>query len=134
MPGFSDQVHAWTQKTERKIETAVRKIALDVFTRAILKTPVRTGRARGNWQVAIGRIPSGTVKIDDRAGTATIGAVQAEVLGLRAGEAIFLVNNLPYIRRLEFGYSDQAPNGMVRLTVNEFEPLVTAISRELSRQ
>lgn len=132
--GFSDQVAAFTRKTEAKIEMAIRKIAIDVFAEVIMMSPVDTGRFRGNWQVAIGTMPTGTVEIDDKAGTATLNKAQAQAMGLKAGETIFLVNNLPYARALEYGLSKQAPGGMIRLTVQRWKPIVEAVGRELSRQ
>lgn len=132
--GFADDVSAFVRKTEAKIETAIRKIAIDVFTEVVLMTPVDTGRARGNWQVAIGSIPSGTLELDDKDGTATIAKVQADALGLKAGQSIYLVNNLEYITALEFGHSKQAPSGMVRLTVQRWVPIVEKVGRELSRE
>ena len=127
-------LHQWTDKTIAKIETAHRKIALDAFTRVILRSPVDTGRFRGNWQVAIGSVPTGTLELDDKDGTVVIGKVQAEALNLRAGDSIYLVNNLPYAIPLEYGHSSQSPQGMVRLTVQEFTPLVEAIARSLRDQ
>lgn len=132
--GFADQVAAFVQKTEAKMETAVRKIALDVFSEVILKSPVDTGRFRGNWMVSIGSIPTGTVEIDDKTGSVTIAKVQAETLNLKAGQTIYLVNNLPYALPLEYGHSGQAPQGMVRLTVQRYQPIVEAVARELSKQ
>lgn len=132
--GFADDVSAFVRKTETKIETAHRKIALDAFTRVVLRTPVDEGRARGNWQVAIGNVPTGTLELDDKEGTVVIGRIQAETLNLKAGDSIYLINNLPYILPLELGHSSQAPAGMVRLTVQEFEPIVAAIARELRNQ
>lgn len=134
MAGFADQVSAFVQRTDAKIETAVRKIALDVFAEVIMMSPVDTGRFRGNWQVAIGSVPSGTVEIDDKAGTATLSRAQATALGLKAGQVIYLVNNLPYAAALEYGYSQQAPGGMIRLTVQRWKPIVEAVGRELSKQ
>lgn len=131
---FASDVAKWTAKTEAKIETAIRKIAIDVFAEVIMRSPVDTGRFRGNWQVAIGSAPSGTLEIDDKAGTATLSAVQAKAMGLRAGETIFLINNLPYARALEYGLSQQAPGGMIRLTVQRWKPIVEAVGRELSKQ
>jgi hypothetical protein len=123
--GFAEDISKWTAKTQAKVETAVRKIALDVFTEVILMSPVDTGRFRGNWQVAIGSIPTGTLEIDDKAGT---------VLGLEPGQTIYLVNNLPYAIPLEMGSSDQAPGGMIRLTVQRWKPIVEAVGRELSKE
>jgi len=38
-------------------------------------------------------------------------------------------NHVPYIQRLEDGYSTQAPAGMVKITVAEFEGIVEAMGR-----
>jgi hypothetical protein len=131
---FAGDVSKWTAKTEAKIETAIRKIAIDVFAEVIMMSPVDEGRFRGNWQVAIGSIPTGTLEIDDKEGTATLNKAQAEALGLKAGQTIFLVNNLPYAEALEYGHSQQAPGGMIRLTVQRWKPIVEAVGRELSKQ
>lgn len=134
MGNFSDQIDAFKRKTEAKIETAIRKIAIDVFSEVILKSPVDSGRFRGNWLVSIGSIPAGTLELEDKTGAATISKVQAEAMGLKAGQTIYLVNNLPYGPALEMGHSKQAPAGFVRLTVQRWKPIVEAVARELSKQ
>ena len=134
MGSFADQVKAWERKTAAKMDLAVRKIAIEMFKRIILKSPVDTGRFRGNWQLAIGSVPNGTLELDDKTGTATIAKGAATALGFNAGETIFFANNLPYARRLEEGYSQQAPSGMVALTVQEFQSVVSRIGIELSIQ
>lgn len=134
MAGFAEAVAAFSAKTQAKLETAFRKIALDVFSEVILMSPVDTGRFRGNWQVAIGNIPAGTLEIDDKAGTVSIGKVQAEVLGLEVGQTIYLINNLPYAQKLEFGHSKQAPSGMIRITVQRWQPIVDAVALQLSKE
>jgi len=145
MAGFANQMKAWERKTERKMDLAVRKIALEMFRKIILKSPVDTGRFRGNWQLAIGSVPEGTLELDDKTGTATIAKGAATVMGINAGDTIYFANNLPYARRLEEGgymagpkvvngHSSQAPNGMVALTIQEFQSIVSAIGIELSIQ
>ena len=96
-----------------------------------MRTPVDTGRARANWQVAIGTIPSGTLELNDKSGQATINKVQAASMGVVAGDVIYLTNNLPYAVPLEEGYSKQAPAGMVALTVQDFQSVVAQIGIEL---
>ena len=134
MAGFANQMKAWERKTERKMDLAVRKIALEMFRKIILKSPVDTGRFRGNWQLAIGSVPEGTLELDDKTGTATIAKGAATVMGINAGDTIYFANNLPYARRLEEGYSQQAPAGMVALTIQEFQSVVSRIGIELSIQ
>lgn len=122
---FTLDIQRFVDKAKGNINLVVRKVALDLFSRVIEKSPVDTGRFKGNWQVAIGSIPAGTLELNDKDGSATISRVTAETLNLSAGQIIYLVNNLAYARRLEFGYSKQAPAGMVRITVTEYGAIVT---------
>jgi hypothetical protein len=39
---------------------------------------------------------------------------------------------LPYALRLEYGWSEQAPGGMVRLVAQRWKPLVEQIVKELN--
>jgi len=143
MAEFADEVKKWEKKTADKLDLATRQIALQIFSRIIIKSPVDTGRFRGNWQLAIGSAPDGTLELDDKTGTATITKGTATSLGVNAGDIIYFANNLPYAQRLETGgypdgpkvvngHSSQAPNGMVALTVQEFKSIVAAIGIELS--
>ena len=146
MGSFEDQVAAFEKNARRKMDLAVRRISLDIYKRVILKSPVDTGRFRGNWQAAIGRAPSGTDDSDtwpqgDVVGGegpiyfAKVAEADAKLFGAKAGDTIYLANNLPYAVRLEEGYSKtQAPQGMVALTVQEFAAIVDEIGIELSRQ
>jgi hypothetical protein len=132
MSGFGAQVRAWTEETKGKMDQAVRKIALDMFSEVISMSPVDTGRFRGNWQPAIGSAPSGTLEAIDPQGTIVIAKVQGMIGDVKAGDVIYMVNNLPYARRLEEGHSSQAPVGMVALTVQRFQPIADAAFRQIA--
>jgi hypothetical protein len=143
MAGFADQVKKWEKKTADKLDTAPRLIAFELFSKIVKKTPVDTGRARSNWQPSIGSPISGVLDSVDQSGSATIAQIGMIVANMKAGDTIYLANNLPYIRKLEEGgymagpkvvngYSSQAPAGMVALTVQEFQSIVAAIGIELS--
>ena len=145
MGSFEDQLKKFQVKTTRKLDLLGRKVALELFKRVIYKTPVDTGRARANWQVTIGAIADGTLEVDDKSGGATMSKATAASAGFKAGDIIYLTNNLPYIRRLEEGgypdgpktvggFSRKAPAGMVALTVQEFAQVVNQISVEIGRQ
>src|SRR5215207_9240119 len=127
LPGsqsFSLDISRFAEKAAERAEAIVRKVALDLFSRIVHRTPVDTGRARANWQLAIGSVPSGTLELDDKAGTATVSRAFAAAQGWRPGERILLVNNLPYIIPLEYGHSSQAPSGMARVSVAEFQQAI----------
>jgi len=123
----------WADESEEKLALAVQKISLEMFSRVILRSPVDTGRFRANWQVAIGRVPSGTLQLEDPSGRATISEAQATALRVKPGDTIALVNNLPYAQRLEDGWSSQAPAGMVGLTVQDFRQIAREVGVELVR-
>jgi hypothetical protein len=139
---FEEQMRRIEINTVRRLDMFGRKIALELFRRVIYKTPVDSGRARANWQVTIGSAASGTVEIDDTNGSATMTRATAASRGFRAGDIIYLTNNLPYIMKLEEGgypdgpktvggFSRQAPAGMVALTVQEFAIVVNQILVEV---
>ena len=129
---FTSETGDWADKAEARMTLAVRKIAMSVFREVILMSPVDTGRFKGNWQVAINSIPQGTLEINDTTGMVSISKADAAALQLQAGESIYLVNNLPYARALEYGHSKQAPAGMVRITVRRWKSIVEEIGRSLA--
>ena len=134
MAGFAQQVKAFGNRASSDMVLVVRKIALEMFQRVILRSPVDTGRFRGNWQVRVGGVATGTLQLDDPSGAAAVSSAQAAALGLQPGQSISLVNNLPYAQRLENGYSAQAPAGMVSLTVQDFQQIVRKMGLELVRK
>lgn len=76
------------------------------------------GRAKGNWQCTIGSPASGEVENPNH------GMAETEMtmrVPRGAGHCVFLTNNVPYIRKLEYdAHSSQAPAGMVRISIARF--------------
>lgn len=87
------------------------------------------GRFRGNWQFSIDTPADGVIDSVDPNGRATIAILRSQVNQLTAGQTAYIVNNLPYAIPLEYGHSKQAPNGMVRLTVDRFQQIVNEAIR-----
>lgn len=126
---FTLDVQRFVDRANGNLDLVVRKIALDLFSRVIIKTPVLTGRAKGSWLVSVNSIPQGDPGTLDKSGNVSIQRVNAAVAGMKAGQVITLCSNLSYSNRLEFGYSKQAPAGMVRITLLEYSGIVqTAVA------
>lgn len=102
-----------------KVILLQKKIALEVLARLVLKTPVDTGRARGNWQVTLEQPARSIVNKESKTGKESIGEGGARIAQLRDFGVIFITNNLPYIEPLERGHSKQARAGMLGPTINE---------------
>ena len=107
--------------TDEKISDAISLIAMFCLRGIVQKSPVDTGRFRSNWQVSK-NVPR-TTKLnstkENQAATIARGQRIIETFDLKNDRMIIIQNNLPYANRLENGWSKQAPNGMVGLTVNE---------------
>ena len=121
MDKFSIDLQRFKAKSLEQLETVARKIAITAYRRIIMRTPVKTGKARGNWQCTIGSPAIGAWGHNAPSG----GAPSQRVLAMGGAwaplspTAFYLTNNLPYIGRLEHGSSKQAPAGMVAVTIAE---------------
>jgi hypothetical protein len=121
---FSIDVGKFAEAVNLKTTIVVRKIALDILRSVVLKTPVDTGRARGNWFVSVGDPVAKTTESVDTTGGTTINAGAVEINSASGDNSIFITNNLPYIGRLENGYSKQAPAGMVAVTMASLQAYI----------
>lgn len=130
---FSVDVANWAEKAGKNIEQVKRGVALDMFSKVIVRSPVDTGRFRGNWQTTINGAASGELEKLDPSGQDAINRANAVIASASGDSDIYMVNNLPYAQRLEFGWSQQAPSGMVRVTVSEFERAVNDAIRKLDK-
>lgn len=124
-------------KAKGNMDLVVRKISLDMFSRVVEKSPIDTGRFKSNWQVSINATPpDGVLNAEkDKKGNVNfepaVAAVMAAALETKAGDVIYLVNNVSYANRLEYGWSQQAPAGMVRLSIMEWNKVVRDAASDL---
>lgn len=123
---FASDIAKFAAKTEQNLDQVRRGVFLQIASDVINRTPVDTGRARGNWQATINAPARGTTTSASQ--SAAIVQAQAIAQNAKGDQALYLTNNLPYIRRLEFGYSNQAPQGMLRLAVQNFR---AALAKQL---
>jgi hypothetical protein len=140
---FELDLKAFADKTDAKVNAVVRKIVIDVGAALVLKSPVGDakywkhpapagyvgGRFRANWQYGLSAPNLTTSEKIDPEGGSTIQTIVGKVGSDPAGNVHYITNSLPYSDRLEHGWSRQAPQGMVGLTVLEYQPIVEAAAR-----
>lgn len=114
---FSQDLDKATLNLAGYAEEMVRGTLFSLASRIIKESPVDTGRFRGNWQSSLNTPKQGKLQRLDRSGSGAINDMSKIVLGLNMGQTFYLTNNLPYARRLEYGYSKQAPSGFLRINV-----------------
>lgn len=135
---FSASINAWIEKTKADADKIVRYALLTLDTRLVQRSPVGDakfwthpapkgysgGAFRGAWAISIGVPASGVTGIIDKDGAATLAAHAGIISQAKAGEVQYLTNGLPYAKRIEEGWSRQAPYGLVALTVVEWNNIV----------
>lgn len=121
---FAESLAAFAEQTKEAIDDVFREVVIEIGTSVIRLSPVDTGRFKGNWQFTVGAPSNQSIDTFDKAGHETIATLVAEVSKLEAGQVAYIVNNLVYGVPLEYGYSDQAPAGMVQITLARFQQIV----------
>jgi hypothetical protein len=114
--GWSFPPSAFAVQIDDEVSAQVRAIALALLGEIIQKSPVDTGRFRGNNIVSIGSPVYATSVEVDPSGNETIRRGEMALSGLKPYTQVFIQNNLPYAERLENGHSSQAPTGIYGLS------------------
>lgn len=115
-------------------EKIVRGTLLKLSERIIKRSPVGNpstwkkprkgyvgGRFRNNWQASVNSMNLTANESPDSDGSASMIKAKRVTDSLEMGSTFYLSNNLPYAQRLEYGWSKQAPSGMLRLSVAELQ-------------
>jgi len=130
---FADDIRKFQQKTNLSMDLIVRKVTIDITTALVRMSPVDTGRFRGNWMIGVGSPNVSTIDAVDKDGSTTVARITTAAGSLEAGGVVYITNSLPYARRLEYGWSKQAPSppGIVRLTVQRYSEYIANAVRDI---
>ena len=130
---FSRRIQVRGRKIEENADNLVRKVALAADQAVVMGTPVDTGRAKSNWIAQINSAPSDVIEAyvpggegwtaDDNE-QAAMAQAEGIIRNYRYGDEIHITNNLPYIQRLNDGYSPQAGANFVEEAILEAAQIV----------
>lgn len=125
-------------------EQVVRGTVLSMGSKIIERSPVGNpsiwkkprkgyvgGRFRNNWQFSVEAPATGVNAGVDPNGVKANGELRAQVNSMKMGQTFYMTNNLPYAVRLEFGWSKQAPQGMVRIVTAQYEQAIREAAAKL---
>lgn len=156
MAEFALSLAKFAEAAPEQARTVVRKVSIDMLTKVVMRTPVGNrelwaanierkkkglplypagyvgGRLRANWNTSFGAPSFKVTNEKDRTGDATILRGTATINRAYGEMDIFITNALPYAIPIEYGHSSQArnPQGMVRITVAEFQTFVDNAVRQ----
>lgn len=123
---------------KRRLLDATRDVAFEIHGKIVDRTPIDTGRAKASWRLNPGvadpsvepvladKVNVITGAVIERAGqgesplfssqAAAVARAQQQKIPVGT-DRIVISNNLDYIEKLENGTSQQAPGGMVAVTI-----------------
>jgi len=108
-----------------------KQVCLEVLKRIVLRTPVDTGRARGNWQVEIGRAANSSLIVEGTEGAMADFAINSgasKLATIPPFSLVHITNNLEYIEYLEYvRRSPQHPEGFLEITLTEMAAWLSGI-------
>lgn len=121
---FVAQLEDFQLQALAAIEQTLRDVVIQIGESLINLSPVDTGRFKANWQLTIGTPANSSLITTDKEGDDTIARLVAAANALEPGQVAYLVNTLVYGIPLEYGHSQKAPHGMVRITIEQFQQMV----------
>ena len=161
MAQWSLDLTEYAKKKNVEIKEVRKAYAFALYSSIVKNTPVDTGRARGNWNVSVGSADESVDEnITKSQVPSKVKKNQGELDKANGDESIFISNNLPYITTLENGgypkdvkkgtkvskkgekparyeirsqggFSKQAPQGMVGVTLANNENIFNAAVRSV---
>lgn len=143
---FALDVAKFAAKAKAAPAQVLRKVGIELGRSVVLATPVGNpslwkskppkgyvgGRLRANWNPSLGVPDLSTGASPDTSGTQTIARVAATYALAQGESTLYLMNSMPYVREIEYeGHSTQAPAGMVRVTVAQFQTFIDKAVRSI---
>ena len=144
MAHWTMDLNKFCEKNKVAIKEVRKNYAFALYSSIVKKTPVDTGRARANWNVSVGSPDLSTTE-----DTRKTPKSKDKIPEPNGDESIFICNNLSYIGVLEYGgypnppkkgsgktvngYSKQAPEGMVGVTLANNQNIFNAAVRSVKK-
>lgn len=118
---FALQMQQYKRDIPHAANEVKKKAARKLVETLVPRTPVLTGQARSNWTVTAGTPFTRATLFPavDRSGGPSLASLERIIQTVQPNADIYIRNNLPYIVRLNQGYSKQAPANFVQNVIGE---------------
>ncbi len=112
-----------TEDYEARLLQIAKHATISMGKNIINKSPVDTGLFKSSWRTSLN-------KPDLQSGEGASAGLIPVTSGAEINDIIFFTNHLHYSMKLEYGWSKQAPFGMVRITIANFQKYVDSAARK----
>lgn len=131
--GFSTKCKEWSDERKVELATIWRTSTMRVITIAQDNFPMKSGFAKSTISVGTSPRPSATLKNPNPEGSYSWDpkpTAQA-VMAAKVGQTIYVKWLAVYALRLEFGHSDKAPAGYMRIAVRQWPRVVREVTSDI---
>lgn len=112
-----DKLEQYLKQKGEAMERGTANALFELSSDIVERTPVDEGFAKGSWTAGINKT---SLAFNDSNGIPTP-QIKAESKRFKLGDTFYLLSNLVYMPKLEYGSSQQAPQGMVRRAIDNFQ-------------
>ena len=112
---------------KKRSQAVFQDACLELSSKVVTRTPVHLGSLRASWHPNIGEPVAKNVdiNINDDSPMPDRNKISSVIARLDIGDKFSLGNGQPYARPIEYeGHSPQAPEGMLRRSVEEWPDIV----------
>jgi hypothetical protein len=142
---FEREMVAFAEAGKQALQDMTKMILVEISVRLVNRSPVGDppswkhqpphiprnylpGTFKNNWSLGVDAVNPDIFFAQDPSGANSITRIALAIPRWPVGHTYFFCNNLPYAQALEDGWSHkQAPNGMVSLTMSEFQNIVEQV-------
>lgn len=127
--GFADQIDAWTKQTQARMLAVYKGSVQELVSRAQSRIPVDTGFARASIRGSLEEMPTINPDLSGVPGqnySFDFSRIILLINSAQPGQTIYIGWTANYVEYLEWGHSDQAPNGFIGVTALEWPAIVAA--------
>jgi hypothetical protein len=116
---------------ERRTTELMQMATIEFHRQVTISTPVDTGRARWGWNITV-NAPSTTVPPPGIYPMPTIDQhIENPIDSITVTDAIYITNNVPYIKRLNAGYSKNHPARFVEQAAARVQAAVSKLIKKI---
>ena len=131
---FRRAVTIFKREKDKAVVETIEEYGKDMRRVLATLTPKDTGRAAASWNVSLHQ-PDTEIQsksYNNPGGAVNDGNVNLD--GIKAGDILFVTNAIPYIRRLNAGWSRQAPAGFVQQAIAIAGDRAGGVARRVRRR
>lgn len=123
------QIDVWAKQTEARMLAVYKGSVQEFVSRAQRRIPVDTGFARASIRGSLEAMPlidNISRAIPGQTYSADLSQIILLINSAKIGQTIYIGWTANYVPYLEWGHSNQAPNGFIGITAIEWPEIVAA--------